>query len=526
MTMGRRAVLAGGAALLATRASGQVGAGADRGGAPAPMPDVRALAETLARRPHQSPAMPLHPPFANLTYDSFRGIRQRPGGAGGRPAGGPFVADLMPPGLFFRDRVRLFEVADGLARELPFSPDLFTFDPRYFGASPPKMARGDAAEMGFSGLRLRGPLNAPDRLDELIVFQGASYFRALAQDSVYGLSARVLAIGTGGPAPEEFPVLTRFWLHRAAPGDTSISVEALLESPSCTGALALRLVPGAPTRCEIDLHVFPRRDIADIGIAPLTSMFWFGAQGRFGAHDFRPAVHDSDRLWALNGAGESLVRPLANPARLQMTALADNGPRAFGLLQSPRAFRDFEDAEAAYHRRPSAWVEPVGDWGPGAVTLAEIPTADEYHDNIVAFWRPSAPLRAGRGHRFAYRLIWADAARPPDAAPGWRVIQSRAGRDPDDADQAIHVIDFAPSEPVGDAGGRAPHPELSASTGAATAVTLTPLPGPDGALRAGFRFRPGAADLAELRLVLRDAAGAALSDVWLYRWTRARDGGV
>jgi glucans biosynthesis protein len=515
--IGRRAVLLGGVALLAAQGLPALAQTVSE----APMPDVPALAETLARAPHRSARMPLHPPFAGLNYDAFRGIRQLPGGAGGRVLGGDYVADLMPPGFIFQDRIQVAEVSDGVAREIAFSPDLFSFDPRYFGASPPVMPAGQTAEMGFTGLRLRGPLKAPDQLDELIVFQGANYFRALARDSVYGLSARVLALGTAGPVPEEFPILTRFWLHRAAPGDTSLRIEALLESPSCTGALALRLTPGAPTVCDVEVQLFPRRALADVGIAPLTSMFWFGAQGRFGAQDFRPAVHDSDMLWALNGVGESLIRPLANPAQLQVTALADSGVQAFGLLQTPRDFRDFEDAEAEYHRRPSAWIEPVGDWGQGTVMLMEIPTGDEYHDNIVAFWRPDAPLKPGRGHAFAYRLTWSDDL-PKALRPGWQVVQSRAGRDPDDVDQALHVVDFTP---VG-AAAEGLKVDVRASAGEVSGISLSPLAARGDGLRAGFRFRPGGAEMAELRLVLRDASGAAVSDVWLYRWTRSRDGGV
>lgn len=519
--IGRRGLLLGGGAAFA--GAGALGwpLPAQAGGARAPIPDVPALAERLSRAPHQPTRMPLHPPFAGLDYDAFRGIRPRRGGAGARPVGGNFLLDLMPPGFFFHDRVQVSEVTGEGVRPIAFAPDLFDFDPRYFGSEPPRMPPEQAAEMGFTGLRLRGPLNAPGRMDELIVFQGASYFRALARDTLYGLSARMLALGTGGPAPEEFPVLTRFWLHHARPGDTELRIEGLLESPACTGAMDMRLSPGAPTICEISLQVFPRHKIADAGIAPLTSMFWFGAQGRFGAQDFRPAVHDSDALWIANGAGESLLRPLANPARLQVSAFADPGPRAFGLLQTPRGFRDFEDAEALYHRRPSAWVEPVGDWGPGEVMLVEIPTADEYHDNIVAFWRPEAPLPPGRGHRFDYRLIWSDTV-PSAGRPAWRVAGSRAGRDPDDADQAIHVVDFGP---VGAADGAGLRPEALADAGEISGRALTPLPDGRG-LRAAFRFRPGSADRAELRLVLRDGSGAAASEVWLYRWTRARDGGV
>lgn len=522
--IGRRGLLLGGMALGLARPA------LVRAQNPAPMPDVAALAEALAQAPHPTTRMPLHPPFANLDYDRHRGIRPMPGGAGARPLGGAFLLDLLPPGFFFHDRVRVAEVADGIATEIGFSPDLFSFDPRYFGDSPPQMPAEQAAEMGFAGLRLRGPLNAPGQMDELIVFQGASYFRALARDTLYGLSARALALGTGGPAPEEFPVLTRFWLHRPAPGADHVRIEALLESPSCTGALAMELMPGASTTCAVRLSLFPRVEIAAAGIAPLTSMYWFGAQGRFGAQDFRAAVHDSDALWVQNGAGENLIRPLANPARLQVSAFADLGPRAFGLLQTPRAFADYQDAEAGYHRRPSAWVVPRGDWGAGAVTLVEIPTADEYHDNIVAFWRPDAPLRPRPGgHRFAYDLVWSGGLPDaPEGRPDWRVAQSRAGRDPDDAGQAIFVVDFARDGAAAAALDDLTPELVVRGVGAdptVTGPTRAPLPGGAG-LRAAFRLRPDNAEAAELRLVLRDAGGVAQSDVWLYRWTPARDGGV
>lgn len=533
--IGRRGVLLGGVASGLAGATAQAWAQAPAPvaaplSAPAPMPDVAALAEALAQAAHRPPRMPLHPPFADLDYDRHRGIRPRPGGAGARPLGDDILLDLLAPGFFFRDRVRVAEVVDGLATEIGFSPDLFSFDPRYFGEAAPRMPAEQAAEMGFAGLRLRAALNAPGRMDELIVFQGASYFRALARDTLYGLSARALALGTGGPAPEEFPVLTRFWLHRPAPGAARVRIEALLESPSCTGALAMAVAPGAPTTCAVTLRLFPRVEIAAPGIAPLTSMYWFGAQGRFGAQDFRAAVHDSDALWMLNGAGESLVRPLANPARLQVSAFGDDGPRGFGLLQTPRAFADYQDVEAGYHRRPSAWIVPRGDWGAGAMTLVEIPTADEYHDNIVAFWRPDAPLspRPG-GHLFAYDLVWSGGLPgAPEGRPGWRVAQSRAGRDPDDAGQAIFVVDFAPLGAEA-ASPDALMPELIARGDGADPVVSAPTrdPLPVGAgLRTAFRLRPGGAAAVELRLVLRDAGGTARSDVWLFRWTRARDGGV
>lgn len=474
------------------------------------------LARALSRRGPRGPRMTLAGPFAGLDYDSHRGIRPRAGGAGDLPLGPEFRADLMPPGFLLRDRVAVtLGSADGSARRIPFGADLFDFDPRYFGRSDLPLADADAAAMGFAGLRLRHPLNAPGVLDEVAVFQGASYFRALGRGNLYGLSARGLALGTGGPGPEEFPVFTHLRADPAGPG--RVQVAALMESASVTGAFSIEIAPGAPTVMAIHASLFPRRDLTAAGIAPLTSMYHFGPMRRAVADDFRPAVHDSDGLRVLNGAGEWLWRPLANPAQLQVSALLDTGPQGFGLVQSRSDFAAFEDAEAGYHRRPSAWVEPLDDWGPGAVTLVEIPTADEFADNIVAFWRPAEPLAAGQRHDFRYRLSWGDAPAPPLPHPARQSMSGRAILDP----EALSVVvDFDGTMPDDVC-----RPELQVSGAGSYGLTCYAVP-EAGVTRVSFKLVPGGSDLAEIRLVLRDTAGRALSDTWLYRWSRARDGGI
>lgn len=500
-TLSRRSLMAGVAALALVPAL-------PRGAAALPgHEDIAAEARRLAALPHRPTAMPLAGPFVGLDYDAHRGIRPRAGGAGDRPLGPRLRADLLPPGFLLDDRVQVRLNGEDIA----FSTDLFDFDRRYFDDTTLTVA--EAAAMGFAGLRLRTPLNAPDIFDELAVFQGASYFRALGRGDVYGLSARGLALGTGGAAPEEFPVFTAF--YAAAEGEAA-RVRALMESPSATGAFSFLIHPGAPTTMEIEASLFPRTPLTEAGLAPLTSMFFFGPMRRAVADDFRPAVHDSDALVILNGAGERLWRPLANPARLQLSAFVDDGPRGFGLVQSPRDFAAFNDPEAVYHRRPSAWVEPEGNWGPGAVVLVEIPTADEFHDNIVAFWRPAEPLAPGR-HDFRYRLHW--GAEPPARTP-MPVAGSASGRAILDPVALTHVVDFAGlADPVGLA------PDLQVTGADSYGLAWFPVP-EAGVTRVSFKLVPGTAEAAELRLVLRDTGGAALSDTWLWRWTRARDGGI
>jgi glucans biosynthesis protein len=500
--MRRRAFLAGSAALMAAPV---MPLGADE-----PSGTLLDAARALAGRPYRDTRAPLPAPFAGLDYDAYRGIRPIPGQAAMLPHGASYAVDLLPPGLFFPDPVRI-EIEDETGfGERPFSPSLFSFEPRYFDTVPET-----APGAGFSGLRLRHPLNAPGRMDEVLVVQGASYFRAIGQAMVYGLSARAVALGTGGPGAEEFPRFTRLRLHR--PQDGTVRIEGLIDSPSLAGHLDMVLRPGPATGMDLSVTILPRVEIADIGIAPLTSMYLKGPLRSAVSDDFRPRVHDSDVLFIENGAGERLWRPISNPARVETSAFVDDGPVRFGLFQTARAFEDFEDTEARYHHRPNAVVQPTGDWGPGAVTLVEIPTGDEFMDNIVAFWRPAAPLAAASEHRFDYRLDWtlSPAVADGDAA----IRQSRSGREHDRPGTRRYVVDFA-GEPAGR------EVELSGTGGAELSrPSVFALPGGRGT-RVTFLLTPGAEDAVDLRLVLRSRDGTPAGPVWLHRWTRARDGGV
>ncbi len=468
-------------------------------------------ARRLAIAPHSGASLPLPPPFEGLSYDQYRGIRPRPGAAAGLPLGPGYTVDLLPPGLYFPDPVRIeLPEGDGFAAR-PFSPALFDFAPRYFD-DVPDVAPG----AGFSGLRLRSPLNDPAVMDEVLVVQGASYFRAIGRAMSYGLSARAVAKGTGGAAPEEFPRFTRLRLHRPRSGEARL--EAVIDGPSLAGHMDMRLVPGAETRMALTVTLMPRVDISDIGVAPLTSMFLKGPIRSAVSDDFRPRVHDSDALVMENGAGEVLWRPISNPAALQASAFVDAGPRAFGLWQTRRAFADYEDAEARYHRRPSAVVRPRGDWGRGAVTLIEIPTSDEFMDNVVAFWRPEAPLRAGGEYVFAYDLTWTDTA--PAIGALRPILQSRSGREHHRPGHRRYVLDVA-----GPPDGLAPDLSVAGDGAVVSGLSLHALPG-GSATRVTFLLAPGDGAAAELRLVLRDGAGRPATPVWLHRWTRPRDGGA
>ena len=496
--MYRRDLLKAGAALSAAMLLGAAG------DAPTPFDGatVRRLAMALAKQPFQPPNTDLPGPIDKLTYEQYRAIQFRPDRALWRD-GLPFQVQFFPRGFLYRPAVEIFEVAEGRAQPVPYSPDLFEFP--------------DAAMrlpgVGFGGFRLHARLNRPDVFTEAVVFLGASYFRAVAKDQVYGISARGLAIGTGNPRGEEFARFRAFWLERPGAGANSLVVHALLDSASVAGAYRFTIRPGDPTVFDVESVLYPRTDIAEPGIAPLTSMYLFGPSGR-PRDDWRPAVHDNDALQLWTGGNEQLWRPLANPVDLQISAFADANPRGFGLAQRGRAFADYQDLEAQYGRRPSLWVEPIGNWGDGAIELVEIPTANETNDNIVAFWRPKEPLRGGGEYSATYRLHWGwDTPVPPRLA---RIAATRTGAGAA-RDSRVFVIDF-----VGDLVKGLPpdakiRPEVSASAGKVGTVFSVPN-SETGGWRVSFVLAPEGAKLVELRCVLVGDAGP-LSETWLYRWT-------
>jgi glucans biosynthesis protein len=471
---------------------------------------VVARAHDMAQMPYRRPLMKLTEPFADLKYDAFRAIRFREDKRLFND-GRPFQVDLLPPGFSFQDAIEIYTVEGGVPKRVPFSVDYFDFSPDFFPYKDGKAPSNLGKDLSFSGVRIRNPLNRPGVWDEFAVFQGASYFRAVAHDTIYGLSARGLAIGAGGPDPEEFPIFTAFWLVEPQPGDRALRMSALLDSDSVAGAFDFSLAPGVETVIQVRSVIFPRRDIATIGIAPLTSMYYFGPDRRGNVDDFRNAVHDSDGLRIVNGSGERLWRPLRNPTKVETSAFADENPQSFGLIQRARSFGDFEDGEAHYELRPSAWVEPGSGWGRGSVMLVELPSADEYTDNIVVFWRPEAPLLQGSRNEFDYRITW--GVGEIEELPLARIVSTRSGLSILDARERVFVVDFD----LGMVEFPSVVARLQASTGEIRSVNVTRLPEGNQA-RVAFHFVAGDQPSAEFRLWL-DSENTRASEIWLYRWS-------
>jgi glucans biosynthesis protein len=380
--------------------------------------DVAALAAERAKQPYR-PLM-RNPPkeLAALTYDQYRDIRFRPERALWRSENLPFELMFFHLGKFQMEPVLINEVTPQGVQHIRYRSADFDYGSNKL--SPEKWG-----DLGFAGFRAHYPLNTDQYKDELFVFLGASYFRALGAGQRYGLSARGLAIDTVGGQGEEFPRFSEFWVVKPAHDARTLTVYALLESPRSNGAYEFVVHPGAETVMDVRARIFLREPVATLGLAPLTSMYFFG-ENQPHRTDFRPEVHDSDGLMIETGEGEWIWRPLVNPKAPLATSFSTKRVRGFGLMQRDRRFSSYEDPEASYELRPSAWVEPIGDWGPGRVELFQIPTPDETNDNIVAYFVPEKLPELGKPFDYAYRIRWQgeNQKRPPGA---W-VAQTRVGR--------------------------------------------------------------------------------------------------
>ena len=477
--------------------------------APAAPPDfifdaVLKRAESLAAADYQAVPENLPKPLADLDYDKYRDIRFRADKAVWRDQGLPFQIQLFHLGGFYRRPVVINIIEGEAVRRLGFAQDLFDYGKNDLGSLP--------ADLELAGLRVHTPMNLPTYYDEIAVFLGASYFRAVGKGQVYGLSARGLAIDTALPSGEEFPFFREFWVVKPASDARELTIYALLDSKSVAGAYRFVLVPGEATEIGVKAQLFMRQDVAKLGLGALTSMYLYGEDGMRRFDDFRPEVHDSDGLLMNASTGEWIWRPLGNPRKLRVSAFAFDGLKGFGLIQRDRDFRNYEDLEALYHQRPSCWVEMKGNWGQGRVELVEIPSEQEKYDNVVAFWVPAKSPKAKE--TFAYECQLSFAKRLAGHSPGGRVSATRTTPGPGGARRFI--LDFT--------GGRLPDLKandpveivVDASKGNIGLVVVQRNV-VTGGWRAFFDLAPGDAKSIDLRAFLR-LGKDALSETWTYQW--------
>lgn len=464
---------------------------------------VAELARTLARRPMQANPVDLPDGFAALPLDVVSSIRMAPQNLIWASEQRGFAVEPLHRGSVFSNQVTLFVVEDGVVRRVAYDKSRFEF-----GRAPVPLTQSD---IGFSGFRLHF---GNDNSQPVAVFQGATFFRALARGQMLGAIARSLVLRPGEQRGEEIPYFRALWIERPGPASTAITVHGLIDSESATAAVRMTIRPGDMTINDVELTLFARVQLDNVGFGGMMGNFLFGPQRRRVFDDVRPAVHEVNGLQLRTGADEWLYRPLNNPEQLQISAFVDNNPRGFGLVQRERDYSAFQDDEQRFELRPTIWVEPLGDWGAGTVQLLEVPTDSEINDNIIAHWRPRQPIAAGSETTISYRQFW--GWHPPEAPPVAIVRHVRQGRGSQGRRRRFFV-DFVGEALADRALAAAVKINLSATPGAIHNARLWAYP-ERRTLRVAFELDPGAENVCELRLQL-EAQGRPITETWLNRWT-------
>lgn len=367
--------------------------------------DVINKARDLAGKPYQA-AVPIPQFMQNLSSEQYQGIHFKPESTLWAPANSRFQVTLVSPGMYYKHAVKIHVLdAQGL-HDIAYNKADFNFSSEDLGRRVP-------ADLGYAGFKLTYPSRSGDSRKTVLEFAGASYFRAIARGDVFGLSARGITVDTGLPSGEQFPSFKEFWLVRPDARSPVAVIYALLDGKSLTGAYRFEVRVDDSTVIGVQSHLFVRNDIQMLGIAPLTSMFFYGNNTARPMGQWRPQVHDSGGLLVHNGSsGEWLWRPLLNPKTLKLDYFHTENAQGFGLLQRQEKFGDYADYAANFQNRPSAWIEPKGNWGPGKVVLVQLPTKTESNDNITAFWSPDKAVKKGDTLEFAYDLKFGDSDVP------------------------------------------------------------------------------------------------------------------
>jgi glucans biosynthesis protein len=498
--------LAGGAAAFAAASAAPPAFAQDepQDAAPFSASSVVDQARTLSAKPYAAPNADLPAPLANLNYEGYSAIHVKPEGLIWNDDSSAFVIEPLHRGFVFTAPMQINLVEDGLARRLNYDASKFVFAGVNLPAAP--------AKLDFSGFRV---LRRGDKseLTEIAIFQGASFFRSQAPGQNFGVTARGLSIRVGDARGEEFPQFRAVWIEKASRSANALTISALLDSESVVGAYRFTLHPGDATIIDVECSLFPRVGIDSFGLATMSATCLFNPLDRRGDDDVRDAAQEAGGLQMLSGGNEWIWRPVANRNNLQISEFIDNNPKGFGFLQRQREFDDFYDLTQHWERRPSLWVEPIGDWGAGSVQLVEIPSDNETAQNVIAFWRSKSPLLKGQQADFAYRQFWCwqPPARPPVAV----TTGSRGGHAANK--QRRFLVELHGDNLADPARMAEIKSNLSTSPGKITSLRTYPAPERK-TCYVQFDIDPAGENACELRLTL-EYQGAPLSETWLYRWT-------
>jgi glucans biosynthesis protein len=498
--------LAVGGALAASLApSGSTPGAAEPLGQPAPFAadTVLKMAVELASKPFKAPeAPPLPSVFSSLTFEQYAAIRRGPGTAIWSDQKLGFSLEPLHRGFVYTTPIGINIVENGMAEKVIY--DAANFD---FGPLKPSVPLGD---LGFSGLRV---LKSSDQgFEDVAIFQGATFYRSRAHAQPFGLTARGLAIRTGDDPGEEFPLFREFWIEKPNPAANTLTIQALLDSASVTGAFRFTLRPSDTTIIDTEMTLIARTGVDKLGVGAMAAAYLFSPLDHRRPDDVRAAAYESTGLQILTGKGEWLWRPVSNRETLQISAFADVNPRGFGLLQRSRSFDAFYDDETHWELKPSLWIEPIGDWAEGDLHLLEIPADSEANENVIAQWRPKAGMKAATILSMAFRHFWCWS--PPSKPPLASCVSSRRGKVGDRQRFAVEMAGDMFSDPAKAAAATA---DVQAAPGKIVSVQLFPYKDRH-SVRVVFDLDPGSETYSELRLTLR-VDNQPASETWLYRWT-------
>ena len=289
--------------------------------------DVVRRARELAGVPFEAPVSQLPEPLNRLSFDDYRDIRFRTDKALLGGGGGPFRHAALP------SRLPLPAPGDGERHPRRRA------DPGGLSAGAVRLRpqQDRAAAAGQSRLCRLSPPLSPERSE------GAGRAHRLPRRELFPLprartrntaSRRAgLAINVEGGEAEEFPHFREFWIEMPKPNDERAIIYALLDSPSVAGAYRFEIYPSKETTLDITATLFPRQPITNVGVAPLTSMYFEGENdrkpyrrfparaARFGraAHAVRAPASGSGAP-AQSGQEDDLLLQRQQPARLRPDA--------------------------------------------------------------------------------------------------------------------------------------------------------------------------------------------------------------
>lgn len=427
---------------------------------------VQEMAKKRAAAKYVPPPNVLPPQLKNLTPEQETGIFWKDTNRLWRKKGLPFQVDFYHVNQDVPGGPQINTVDRKGAHPLAYSPAFFNF--LNLTINPPL-----PSTLPYGGFYLRYPINKPDSLDGFFTVEstgalaGGNYFRTFAKDQVYGLSARGVALNTEVDGKkEEFPNFCEWWLYEPAYNATQITLNALLDSPSVTGAYEFIVHPGSVTSVDVHAMLFFRQKVDRLGLAPFSSMYLFGENSKdhFG-DNVHPEIHDSDGILMHTGKDEWDWHPLQQTAFRQLNSYFDENPKGFGLVQRDRDFQHYQDLTNKYNDRPSAWVTPHGNWGKGKIQLVQLNSKDFNTDNVVVFWWPDQPVQAGDRLDLSYTIDFYmnDAERPPLAYCKETLINCPAPPPPPPPPPLAAVVP-TPAKPNASASPSVPAPKAPPAT--------------------------------------------------------------